>query len=87
MSTHLDAPLVHALLTGETGDPRLTPNATPRTRAAIEDAAFMAHTGETLPGAAKRLGLSVNGLKRMLHRHGQHRIASRLRTNTTQKGT
>ena len=78
MST--DTPLVHALLTGEP-DPRITPNATARTRAAIEDAAFMAHTGETLHGAAARLGLTVKGLQRMLTRHGQHATHARLRTN------
>lgn len=81
-----DAPLVNYLLTGHT-DPRIAPTPNARTRAAIEDAAFMAHTGETLPGAAKRLGITAPGLERMLHRHGQHATASRLRNNTTQKGT
>lgn len=82
-TTNTDAPLVHALLTGEgTDDPRLVPRATARTKAAIEDAAFMAHTGETLHGAAHRLGLTAPGLERMLTRYALHNTLARLRNNT-----
>ena len=79
-----DAPLVRALLTGET-DPRLTTRPTARTRAVIEDAQFMADTGETLTGAARRLGLSVNGLEQTLRRHGHTHITRTLRNNQTDK--
>lgn len=39
------------------------------TAARLEDLRFMADTGETLTGAAARLGLSANSLGRWLEKH------------------
>lgn len=40
-----------------------------RRDARIEDVQWMADTGETLSGAARRLGLSVDAFERWLHRN------------------
>ena len=45
----------------------------------LEDAEFMARHGETLAGAAKRLGVTVAALERHLQRHGRRDVLAVLR--------
>jgi hypothetical protein len=46
--------------------------------ARAEDLAWMADTGETVTGAAKRLGISVETLEKWCARHGQMAVYRRL---------
>jgi outer membrane biogenesis lipoprotein LolB len=50
-----------------------------RDTARLEDIAFMADAGESLIGAAHRLGLSVNGLETWLRNRDRNDLAIRLR--------
>jgi hypothetical protein len=54
----------------------------------LEDAEWLADTGETLENAARRIGLALNDvpmsletLERALHRYGRHDLYERLRRN------
>lgn len=43
-----------------------------------EDLAWMAETGETLTGAAKRLGIGLNALEKWCRTHGEMAVYRRL---------
>lgn len=47
----------------------------------VEDCAWMADTGETWLGAARRLGKSPATLERTLERHGRHDLTVALKAN------
>lgn len=49
----------------------------------IEDAEWMASTGETWPGACKRLGYRSQGLRDLLDKAGRGDIVAALRQNGT----
>ncbi len=53
-----------------------------RTAARIEDAAFMAATGEDLDGAARRLQMTPGSLQRLLQRHGRRDLCEALGVRT-----
>lgn len=66
---------LHYMRLRDHGDPLYTSTATVEAiRAAIEDAEWMADTGECLTGAARRLGRTVDGLDKLLRRHGRSDI-------------
>lgn len=48
----------------------------------VEDAEFMARTGETWPRAAERLGYTTRSLERILHRAGRYDLVTHLKKNT-----
>ena len=48
------------------------------TDARAEDLAWMVETGETLTGAAKRLGISTATLEKWCQRHGHHDLLHKL---------
>lgn len=47
----------------------------------LEDVTFMAANGESLSGAARRLGISVRGLELWLGRHDARHLTNALRIN------
>jgi hypothetical protein len=54
----------------------------PRMTAVIEDAEWLADTGETAEGAAARLGYKdADSLERALERAGHYRLFARLKAN------
>jgi hypothetical protein len=53
-----------------------------RRAALIEDVTWMAETGETFVGAARRLGMRPRSLKRTLLRAGHGALIRRLNANT-----
>ncbi|BDZ40793.1 hypothetical protein GCM10025865_00920 [Paraoerskovia sediminicola] len=54
---------------------------TPATAARVEDAAWLAETGESWDRAADRLGMSPETLEKLLYRTGNPDIWRRLRRN------
>lgn len=44
-------------------------------KSTIEDIAWMLETGETVDGVARRAGINIAALSRLLHRHGRHDLA------------
>lgn len=52
-----------------------------RRAARVEDAVFMAETGESLEGAAARLAMAPGALERALYRAGRVDVVRRMRRN------
>lgn len=55
--------------------------------ARVEDLEWMDAHGESLSGAARRLGLTTASLERYLHRHRRHDLVARLRARDTERLT
>lgn len=70
--------LLHYKRWQSTGDPTKSPRRQ-LDADAIEDTQWMADAGESLEGAAARLGVTPSTLERYLERHGHRDLAATLR--------
>ena len=52
----------------------------------LEDLTFLADTGESLTGAASRLGLTTDALEKWCRTHGHQHLHARLTANTRTPG-